>query len=171
MNLRKWLPLILIVSLAIALDQISKNWVIENMTIGETFAPLPALQPFFQFTRSTNTGIAFGIASGSSEIFFVISSLITIALVIFYGRSRANAHLQHIALSMVIGGALGNLLDRWQHGHVVDFIHYVIPGLISNVSNLADHLIVIGVFVLIVESFLEERRQAQHATASEAPTV
>lgn len=168
MTLRKWLPLILIVCLAIAIDQISKNWVIANMVIGETIAPLPALQPFFQFTRSTNTGIAFGIGSGGSEIFLVLSSIITCALVYFYAQSRPDAHLQHIALSMVIGGAIGNVIDRIQHGHVVDFIHYVIPGLISNVSNLADHLIVIGVFLLIVETFLEDRRQARQPT-TEAP--
>ena len=63
-----------------------------------------------------------------------------------------------LATGIVVGGAIGNVIDRLQHGHVIDFIHYQIPGFVSNVSNLADHAIVGGVLLIIGESFWRERK-------------
>jgi len=86
--------------------------------------------------------------------------LIITGLLIYYWRSQKDDRvLMMIALGLVVGGALGNILDRVQHGHVVDFIHYQIPGLISNVSNLADHAIVLGVFMLMFDNWQEGRKE------------
>ena len=78
------------------------------------------------------------------------------------GITRASpppARLTRLACGFICGGALGNAADRLQHGLVIDFIHYQIPGLISNVSNLADHAIVLGALLLLLESWLPARRK------------
>jgi lipoprotein signal peptidase len=78
-------------------------------------------------------------------------------VIIFYPRVPATAVITQIALGMALAGALGNAL----HGAVIDFIHYQIPGVISNVSNIADHAIVGGVLILFVQSWRpDEERQA-----------
>jgi signal peptidase II len=170
LSLRKWSPLVVLVTLILAVDQLTKNWVIETLVMGETREIAPWLSPYLQLTRSYNTGIAFGLGSGGSGIFLVLSLLIIGGLLFYYAQSPRRADMQHIALGMVIGGALGNVIDRIQHGHVVDFVHVVIPGMVSNVSNIADHVIVIGVIVLIIDSFLDERRRAQQMETPQTET-
>lgn len=165
---QKWLPLFIISGFVFALDQISKAWIISTLSVGETIQPIPALYPYFQFTRSINTGIAFGMGEGGSMIFLVLSIIITFVLIYLYWRSAQDARLQHIALAIVIGGALGNVIDRIQHGHVVDFFHIVIPNLISNVSNFADHAVVLGVIILLINSYLEEQREKQKIAEAES---
>lgn len=165
---QKWLPLPLIAGFVFSLDQISKAWIINTLNVGETIQVIPALYPYFQFTRSMNTGIAFGMGEGGSMIFLVLSIIIVFVLMYLYIRSAQDARLQHIAFAIVIGGALGNVIDRIQHGHVVDFFHVVIPNLISNVSNFADHAIIIGVVLLLIDSYLEEQREKQKIAETEA---
>lgn len=161
MSLKKFLPLFIITPLILALDQFSKLWVVNNLELGETLVIDPALQPFLQITRTTNTGIAFGIGAGGGQIFLVLSIIVTIVLVVMYLQSESAARLQQIALSIVIAGALGNIIDRARLGHVIDFVHVEIPNAISNVSNFADHAVVIGVIVLLIDGFLSERRAHQ----------
>lgn len=170
MSLKKWLPLLLISSLVIALDQIAKWWVVQNLVIGQIMPILEMFQPYLQITRITNTGFAFGMASGGSNIILVLSSIVTLVLLWMYIQSKKTDTLQHIALAMVIGGAIGNIIDRIRLGHVVDFVHVTIPGFISNVSNFADHFVVIGVGLLLLDSFLQERNQAKNETVKNEDT-
>lgn len=155
----KWGVLILTCMLVILADQVSKQWVLDTMELGQTIIPIPALHPYFQFTRSFNTGAAFGIFPDGGDTFLVIAIVISAIILVFYYQAPADARLQQVSLALVLGGATGNVIDRYQHGHVIDFIHYRIPDLISNVSNLADHAIVIGVGLLLLDNILRERRQ------------
>ncbi|MCA9912699.1 MAG: signal peptidase II [Anaerolineae bacterium] len=171
-RLRRWLILIVGVALALLVDQVAKQWVLANMQEGETRLLLDAVQPYLQLTRTANTGIAFGLGSGSSEIFLAISAVIIVVLLIYYGRAEVLHPLEQIGLVLVIGGALGNAIDRIRFGHVVDFVHVWIPPLgISNVSNFADHMIVIGVGLLLVASILQERRENRLKSAEVAETA
>lgn len=167
MTLKKYLPLLFVASLILALDQISKAWVISNFAMGEGFS---ILAPFLQITRSMNTGIAFGIGEGGSMIFLLLSLIIIIVLLGLYARSTPEALIQHFGYSLVVGGALGNAIDRLQHGHVVDFVHISIPNIVSNVSNFADHAIVLGVLLLVLDGFLQERREKTKIASSTANT-
>ncbi|MBI5667150.1 MAG: signal peptidase II [Chloroflexi bacterium] len=151
--MRKWLWLLLVIGGVLAIDQITKRVVIENVALGQTVRLIPALSPFFQITRSQNTGAAFGVLPQGGDVFLVIAIVVVAAMVYFYPRIPAEARLTQFATGLICGGALGNALDRLQYGHVVDFIHYQIPGLISNVSNLADHALVLGVIILFVDSW------------------
>ena len=165
LQVKKWLPLGLMGGFIILLDQLSKAWIIANFEVGEGF---PILPPLLHVRRSINTGIAFGIGEGGSAIFLILSLMIVLVLLWMYGRSKAEALLQHIALALVIGGALGNAVDRIQHGHVVDWVYIDIPSLVSNVSNFADHAIVIGVLILLVDGYLQERREKEKAKVEES---
>ena len=123
--MRKWIILGLSLILALAADQASKGWVVANLAMYESAVPLRALAPFFQFTRSSNTGAAFGIFPMAGDVFLLVALLIIFALLWYAHRSPAEARLIPLAIGLVIGGASGNMLDRLQYGHVGRF--YPLP--------------------------------------------
>jgi signal peptidase II len=155
-SLRRWLLLLVIAGGVLFVDQLTKRIVIDTMQLRESRQPIPALYPFFQITRSENTGAAFGILPEVGDIFLIIAVVIVTALIVFYPRLPENATVVRVAVALICGGALGNALDRLQYGLVVDFIHYQIPGLISNVSNVADHAIVGGVLIWFIDNWRKE---------------
>lgn len=156
--MKKWLILLMALCLAATIDQAAKTWALDNLQFYETRQPIPALAPFFQLTLISNTGAAFGILPMAGDAFLVVALLIIAGLLVGMRATAADARLVPFATGLVIGGAIGNLLDRLQHGHVIDFIHYQIPEVISNVSNPADHAIVLGVLLIIAESVWRSRR-------------
>lgn len=160
MSIKKWIPVALIAIIAIVIDQIAKLWVVDNVLVNQTIPILESIQPYLQITRTTNTGFAFGLATGGSTIILVLSSVVTVVLLWMVSQTEEAERLQLIAFALVIGGAVGNIIDRIRLGHVVDFVHVHIPGIISNVSNFADHFVVIGVGLLILDGFLQERRNS-----------
>jgi signal peptidase II len=164
--MRKWLHLILVAASVFAIDQIAKAWVVSNMAVGETIEIIPPLAPYFQLTRVTNTGIAFGMFTGGNLALLVLTSIVVVVLLLIYRSLPPHLRLQQIAFAMIIGGALGNIADRIRFGHVVDFVHVIIPNLISNVSNFADHFVVIGVLLILLDTFLQERRANQKIAES-----
>ena len=163
--MRKWLIMGGSMSVTALADQASKHWILANLDVYESAQPLPPLAPFFQLTRSSNTGAAFGIFPMAGDVFLVIALLIIAGLLWYFREAPADGRVAPIAIGLVIGGAAGNVLDRLQHGHVIDFIHYQIPNLISNVSNLADHAIVFGVLLVIAESLWRDYRQGRTQAA------
>lgn len=167
--MRQWLFLLIGVALVIAVDQASKTYITDRLALGESRQPIPALSPFFQVTRSYNTGAAFGFLPNAGDLFLVVALVVVAGLIVFYPRLPAEAQPTRFALMLICGGALGNALDRIQHGHVIDFIHYQIPGLISNVSNIADHAIVIGVIIVLLDSWrLDRLRMRRDANTVES---
>jgi signal peptidase II len=155
---RRWIQLFIIIGVVIAADQITKSLIVDNLLVGETQNIVPALSPVFQITRSQNTGSAFGFLPQAGDLFLVIAFVVVVGMIFFYPRVPASDWITRIATGMICGGALGNALDRLTRGSVVDFIHYQIPGVISNVSNLADHAIVIGVILIFIESWRNDLR-------------
>lgn len=159
--MRKWVILTAAILITLILDQLSKGWVLANLDLYESIQPIPFLAPVFQITRSTNTGAAFGILPMAGNVFPILAIIITGFMLWYFRSIPATARLLPIAIGMVIGGAFGNVVDRLQYGLVIDFIHYQIPGLISNVSNIADHGVVLGVLIIIADSWWHERREKQ----------
>jgi signal peptidase II len=157
---RRWIQLFIIVALVLLADQVSKNWIVTNLTIGQVVQPIPSLSAFFQIARSQNVGAAFGFLPQAGDLFLLIGIGVVVGLLLFYHRIPADARWTRIGMGLVCGGALGNAIDRLTYGHVVDFINYQIPGVISNVSNLADHAIVIGVILIFIESWRAEDEPA-----------
>lgn len=169
-TLRNWIVLLGMIVTVLAADQVSKHLIIDRLAIGETRQPIPALSPFFQVTRSYNVGAAFGFLPQAGDLFLIVAVVVVIGMLYFYPRLPQEAWPTRLALGLICGGALGNALDRLQFGHVIDFIHYQIPGLISNVSNLADHAIVFGVIVVLLDSWRLDRIRLQREQAASQQT-
>ena len=134
------------VALVIALDQGSKQLVVSALRRGESVDVVPGLE----LTNTRNTGVAFGALEGSGTI---VALLIGVALAVLVGYFAMNAGRPWLWLpaGMVLGGALGNLVDRVREGAVIDFI----DPLAWPAFNVADSAIVIGVFGLL---YVVERR-------------
>ena len=162
---RKWVLLATIIALTLLVDQVTKRIITTQLMLGESIQPIPALASVFQITRSENTGAAFGFLSQAGDVFFVIALVVVFAMIVFYPRIPANARVTRYAIGLVCGGALGNAVDRVQHGAVIDFIHYIIPGVVSNVSNIADHAIVFGVILIFIESWRMDAKKEAPAPA------
>ena len=156
--MRKWVVLGCAVALTAAVDRVSKLWIISNLEPYQSIQPIPALAPLFQLTRSANTGAAFGILPMAGNLFLLLAFIIIAAMLWHFRSVPSRASYLPVCIGLVIGGAVGNVIDRLTWGHVIDFIHYQIPNLVSNVSNLADHAIVFGVLLIVGESVWSERR-------------
>lgn len=164
---KRWIMVGLVIVGILAADQISKLVVTNELEFYESVQPIPALSDYFQFTRTSNTGSAFGFLPQAGDLFLIIAVVVVLALLYFYPRIPDEGHVTRLATGLVVGGALGNALDRLHYGHVVDFIHYRIPDVISNVSNLADHAIVFGVILIFIDSFRLERLQKMQQAVDE----
>ena len=113
--------IIILVSAVILFDQASKYLVKHTMQLGK---PISVLGSFFQLTYVENSGMAFGIQV-ENRILFALLSVSALVLVIYYLlKSRKEHPLLQIALSMILGGAIGNIFDRIVHGSVVDFLDF-----------------------------------------------
>ena len=148
---RARIPL-LIAALTVLLDQLTKGAVAHLLVPGDS---LPLLPPILSLTYVQNTGAAFGILKGLTWLSILLSLVVAAWIVLELLRSGQGAHapLRLWALSLVLGGAMGNLIDRVWRGHVVDFIDvHVWP-----VFNVADSAITIGVVLLLWPVLLARR--------------
>ena len=137
--------------LVIAFDQVSKLLIRANMTPGQSIPE----EGLFRITYVTNTGGAFGIL-GNQAFLMLVTSFVGVAAVLLYSRYPAfNRVAVKIALGLLLGGAIGNLIDRLTLGRVVDFIDLGF----WPVFNLADSAIVVGSFILVFFLLFQARRQ------------
>ena len=166
-TIRHWLLLALIVASTIAVDQISKAYVAAHLEHGESWMPLDFLEPIFRFTHIHNTGAAFGIFPEGGLIFLVIAVAVSGFIIYYYRQIPTRAYLTRLALGLQMGGALGNVADRLRHGYVIDFMHLEH----WPVFNVADSCIVIGVALLALEMFREDRQLAKQKQTLEKDTL
>jgi signal peptidase II len=150
----RWLPLALGV---IALDQGTKAWIVQHFRLYESLRVLPVLDITLMF----NTGAAFSFLSGASGwqkwVFVALALGVGVAILAWLRRLRAGAQaLLCCSLTLILGGALGNVIDRLRIGHVVDFIsahwgrEYYFPAF-----NVADSAITIGAILLLLDAWRE----------------
>ncbi len=166
-QIRRWLFVFAIIAAVLVVDQVTKHLVVTHLHLHETYQPIPALAPYFQITWSENTGSAFGFLPQAGDLFLIIALVISAVMLVYYPRVPDKARLVRLGMGLVIGGALGNAFDRVTHGAVIDFIHYQIPGVISNVSNPADHAIVIGVLLIVAQTWrTDDAEDAEEAASS-----
>lgn len=145
------LPLILSIAFLVAVaDQFTKWIVVRNMYLHESIQVIPGI---FSITRIHNTGIAFGLFPGIPDVFTVITLMSMLIVVYFYLTIEPRTMLLTVGCALILGGALGNLLDRFRLGYVVDFIHFSFwPAF-----NVADSSVTIGVALLLL-NFLTEKK-------------
>jgi signal peptidase II len=149
---------ILTAVVTVVLDQASKLWLLNGFDIARR--GVVKVTPFFDLVLAWNIGISFGWLQNDSQAaqtaLMAVKAVAVVALVIW--MVRAQTRLATVALGLIIGGAIGNAIDRLAYGAVVDFalFHVEIGGVTYNwyVFNLADVAIVVGVAALLYESFL-----------------
>ena len=148
-------------ALVVALDQLSKAWVVRHLPAYTPVDWIPQLASLFSFTFVKNTGVAFGLFPQLGGIFTILSACVILAILIFQ-RAIAGADVWlYGGLGLVTGGALGNLIDRLTRGYVVDFIDVNFwPFRQWPVFNVADSAIVVGVTILLLDAFLVPEREA-----------
>lgn len=155
LKLRLFVP---VFAATFAIDQWTKQWVLERFSYGELQAVIPG---FFNLTHVRNPGGAFSFLATLPEeirqVFFLGTGLLAIVLLlVFLRRIDARDALAATAIGGVLGGAIGNLTDRLRHGEVIDFLDFrLIGGYVWPTFNMADCWIVGGVGLLMLQMFLE----------------
>ncbi|OGS77116.1 MAG: signal peptidase II [Gallionellales bacterium GWA2_55_18] len=152
--LNRWLWLS---ALVIVLDQLSKAWITSHFAYGESLTILSV----FDLVLAHNTGAAFSFlsdAGGMQRWLFSIIAVIASVWIVSLLRKHATQPLFSLALSLILGGALGNLIDRIAYGYVVDFLHFHWNEHYFPAFNLADSAITCGAFLMIWDSFTEKKR-------------
>ncbi len=138
---------VITVVMVVFLDRATKTFFSKILSVGET---IPVIKDIFHFTLVHNTGMAFGLFRDHGIVFIIIP-IIAIALLvynIYYYRENENLSRSYIfAFSLIMGGAIGNLIDRIQIGHVIDFLDFrVFP-----VFNVADSAITVGAVIILIK--------------------
>ena len=156
-TLRQWLWISLLV---IILDQATKLLAEAYLNYRQ---PLPII-PMFNLTLVYNQGAAFSFlsdAGGWQRWFFIgLSLVISVVLVIWIGRLKQHQRLQTVAIAMILGGAIGNLIDRSIYGHVIDFIDVFYDQHHWPAFNIAESAITIGAFLLILDSIKSHEKNS-----------
>ena len=162
--------LALVALLTIGLDQLTKYLIVANLALHESWMPpaLAWLSPVVTITHVHNTGAAFGSFPAGGPIFAVVGVVVVLAIVYYFHQLPAGYWWVRTALGLQLGGAVGNLVDRFRQGYVTDFINFKF----WPVFNVADSAIVVGVAILIIVMYLEERQEArEESDESPAPGV
>lgn len=160
-SLLPWLGLALLI---IVSDQLTKTLIIGSFELGDSHT----VTSFFNLVRVHNPGAAFSFladASGWQRWFFVGLGLVATVAIVWMLKSHGGQRLFSLALALILGGALGNVIDRLLHGHVIDFLQFhwdwlapMFHGGYFPSFNIADSAITVGAVLLIADELLRVRR-------------
>ncbi|RZT23016.1 signal peptidase II [Fictibacillus sp. BK138] len=145
----------LLALLMFAADQATKWMIVKKMDLGQS---IPVIDQVLYITSHRNRGAAFGILQ-DQRYFFIIITVIVVGAVVYYLQKHATDRLLKIALALVLGGALGNFIDRLLRGEVVDFVDVYIGSYDFPIFNVADSALVIGVGLIFIQSFMESKQK------------
>ncbi|MBP3038711.1 signal peptidase II [Bacillaceae bacterium Marseille-Q3522] len=144
----------IIALIVIAVDQCTKWLIVKSMDLGES---ITIIDQFLYITSHRNKGAAWGILENQMIFFYIVTTIVIAGIIYYIQKAAKGKPLLGIALGLMLGGAAGNFIDRLFRGEVVDFIqtfiiHYPFP-----IFNVADSSLVIGVALLMLQMFKEER--------------
>ena len=135
----------IIAALSVVIDQISKHLIVQNMQLGDSVTVIPGL---LDFTYSQNDGMAFGIGSESFRwVFIAVTILVSLVLLYLYTRPEFKTKTYLLATAFIVGGGVGNLIDRIVNGYVVDFLAL---SFFSPICNFADYCVTTGTVLLVI---------------------
>jgi signal peptidase II len=152
-----WLPWLGLALAVLIADQFTKVLITGYYRLGDS----TYLTPFFNIVRAHNTGAAFSFLAGASgwqRWFFTAVGIAAAVFIVWMLRSHAGQKLFSFALASILGGAIGNVIDRVLHGYVVDFIQVHWRGWYFPAFNVADSAITVGAACLILDELLRVRR-------------
>lgn len=144
----------LIALFVIALDQLTKWLIVKNMELGES---IEIIKDFFYITSHRNRGAAWGILEGQMWFFYVVTVIVVIGLVYYLQKMGKQSVLLGTSIGLMLGGAIGNFIDRVIRKEVVDFFNTYIFSYNFPIFNIADTALTSGVVLMIIYMFLEEK--------------
>jgi len=145
---------LIISSLIVVFDQVTKYFIIRNI---EPYTAVPVF-PFFRLVNVTNKGAAFGMFHSLGNVFFIIVSFIAVGIVAFLLITKKESPL---GLSFILGGAVGNLIDRLRLGHVTDFLDVFVGTYHWPSFNVADSFLSTGIALMLLSLLFQYRKRAE----------
>ena len=161
MKAKSLITLIVGLIITVGLDQLIKYWVVNTLEVGEEID----LLPFLSLYHARNPGIAFSMLSSVSDWGLIILTLCIICFVIWLWKNAGpEKSLSRFGFLLVIGGAIGNLIDRIRFHYVIDYISFHIDGVFSfAIFNLADSFITVGAVLIVLDELLHWKQEKQKA--------
>ena len=142
--------------LIVVVDQLTKAWVMSSLDLREV-GQVAVWPPIFNFTWVENRGVSFGLFGDGSARWMLSAFSVVVASILGWWALKADRRLLVSAIGLIMGGAIGNVIDRIRFGFVVDFLDFSGTGVFPWVFNVADSAITIGVILLVLDSVLSER--------------
>ena len=161
---RKYLILFSLSGLILTCDQLTKHLVNTHLKTNQSIS---VIKDYFAITYFSHSGFAFGLLKKAppslQDIFFIgIPVFALILIVLIFIKLKDNQMLTSVALTTILAGAIGNLTDRIRYGHVIDFIDFHLKDLFRLPPfNIADFSIIIGVFIMFVNTFTQKDVEAE----------
>ena len=161
MKAKSLITLIVGLIITVGLDQLIKYWVVNTLEVGEEID----LLPFLSLYHARNPGIAFSMLSSVSDWGLIALTLCIICFVIWLWKNAGpEKSLSRVGFLLVIGGAIGNLIDRIRFHYVIDYISFHINGVFSfAIFNLADSFITVGAVLIVLDELLHWKREKRKA--------
>lgn len=151
----------LITAVIITIDQLTKWAVVKNMALYEQ---IPIIKDFFYLTSHRNTGAAWGILEGQMVFFYIITAVVIVGIVFYMQKYGKGNKLLAVSLSLILGGAIGNFIDRIIRQEVVDFLDFIIINYDYPIFNIADSALVLGVILILITTFIDEKKKGKGTT-------
>jgi len=154
----------LIALVIIGLDQLTKIIVDRNMEIGES---IPIIEQVLHITSHRNMGAAFGILQGQMWLFFIVTAVVVVGIIYYMPKLIKEHRGYGIALGVLLGGTIGNFIDRLFRGEVVDFVDVYIGSYSFPIFNVADAALTLGVIFLLILMFMQDRKEKKEQSSHE----
>ena len=157
------MPYILVIAGVIAADQLSKRWIVDLLQLYESREVIPGL---FNLVYVLNTGAAFSILADVDSpwrhyFFLVVGGIAIVGLSIAYIKLKAANSYYYIPIGLIVGGAIGNLIDRIAFGAVVDFLDFYVGSYHWPAFNVADSAICVGAVVFVGMQFVDSKKHLE----------
>ena len=157
-----WLPFAALAATVVVADQVAKAWLVSTLAPGQS---MPVIGDLVRLVHSQNSGGLFGLLSGQALPFAALSIVVMALIVAYHGRSGRSPYLT-LTLGLLLGGAIGNLVDRVRLGYVVDFVDAGIGTLRWYTFNVADASISCAILLLLLASVRPSLASPRPAGAS-----
>nr|WP_143255523.1 signal peptidase II [Anoxybacillus ayderensis] len=146
----------LLAFVVIVIDQWTKWLVVRYMELGES---IPIIENVLYMTSHRNRGAAWGMLQGQFWLFYLITIVVVIGIIVYIQRLQPTERLFGVALGLMLGGAIGNFIDRVFRKEVVDFVHTYIFDYSFPIFNVADAALTVGVALLFIQTWVEEKKR------------
>ncbi|KHF28580.1 Lipoprotein signal peptidase [Anoxybacillus sp. BCO1] len=148
----------LLAFVVIVIDQWTKWLVVRYMELGES---IPVIENVLYMTSHRNRGAAWGMLQGQFWLFYLITIVVVIGIIVYIQRLKPTERLFGVALGLMLGGAIGNFIDRVFRKEVVDFVHTYIFDYSFPIFNVADAALTVGVALLFIQTWMEEKNERE----------